>query len=98
MKTLSESEKRKREYNIKDIKNLFRLRKEIDNNATKDIRDLFRLKKGNKTMKDEMIRGIKTLSEEEDNYCKPIKVVNFWNNNYIEYESNSDSNKNLSLT
>ena len=25
------------------------------------------------------------------------RVTNFWNNNYIEYESNGDSNKNLSL-
>ena len=51
--TLPESEKRKREDNImKDIKNLFRLRKEIDNSATKDIRNLFRLKKQNKTIKD----------------------------------------------
>ena len=50
---LPESEKRKREDNImKDIKNLFRLRKEIDNSATKDIRNLFRLKKQNKTIKD----------------------------------------------
>ena len=41
MNILSESEKRKREDNIiKDIKNLFRLRKEIDNSATKDIRIL----------------------------------------------------------
>ena len=26
-----------------------------------------------------------------------IKVSNFWNNNYIEYESNGDRNRNLSL-
>ena len=83
MKTLSESEKRKREDNIKDRKNLFRLRKEIYNSATKDKRKLFRLKKENKAMKDEKSRDIKTLSEEENNHCKPIKVVNFWNNSYI---------------
>ena len=42
---LLESEKRKREDNIiKDIKNLFRLRKERDNSATKDSKNLFRLK------------------------------------------------------
>ena len=45
---LSESEKRKREHNtIKDIKNIFRLRKEINNHATKDKRNLFRLKTEN---------------------------------------------------
>ena len=30
-------------------------------------------------------------------YYKPIRVGNFWNNNYIEYESNGDINKNLSV-
>ena len=43
-----------------------------------------------------MIRDIKTF-EEEDNYYKPIKVGNFWKNCYIEYESNSDKNKSLSV-
>ena len=36
------------------------------------------------------------LFKEED-YYKPERVSNFWNNNYIEYESNSDTSKNLSL-
>ena len=35
--------------------------------------------------------------EQEDDYYKPIRVRNFWNNIYIEYESNSDKNKNLSV-
>ena len=49
--TLTESKKRKREDNIiKDIKNVFRLRKEIDSSATKHIRNLFRLKKENEAM------------------------------------------------
>ena len=96
MNVLSESEKRKREDNIiKDIKNFFRSRKEIDNSATKDQRNLFRPKKENEAIKDKIIRDIKTLFKEEDDYCKPIKEGNFWNNNYIEYESNSDKNKNL---
>ena len=43
-----------------------------------------------------MIRDIQTF-EEEDNYYKPIKVGNFWKNYYIEYESNSDKNKSLSV-
>ena len=33
-----------------------------------------------------MIRDIKTHFEEEDNYYEPIKVVNIWNNSYIEHE------------
>ena len=49
---LSESKERKKEDNIiKDIKNLFRLRKGIDNSTNKDIRKLFRLKKETKQLK-----------------------------------------------
>ena len=28
---------------------------------------------------------------------KPVRVNNFWSNNYIEYESNGDRNKTLSV-
>ena len=34
-----------------------------------------------------------TLFEQERDYCKPVRVGNFWNNNYINYESNGDRNK-----
>ena len=37
------------------------------------------------------------FEHEEENYYKPVKVSNFWSNNYIEYESNSDKNKPLSV-
>ena len=42
-------------------------------------------------IKDRMIRDIRTLSEQqwEDHY-ETKRVSNFWNNNYIEYESNGD--------
>ena len=45
-----------------------------------------------------MIRDIRNLFEyeEEDSY-KAIRVVNFWSNNYFEYESNGDRNKALSV-
>ena len=100
MNALSESGKRKREdliNIIKYIKNIFRLRKEIDNSTTKYIRNLFRLKTENETIKDEIIRDLKTLFEEEDAYYKSIKVINFWKNDYTEYENNGDKNKNLSI-
>ena len=42
------------------------------------------------------MRDIRTLFKEED-YDKPERVNNFWNNNYIEYESNGDKNRNLPL-
>ena len=35
--------------------------------------------------------------EEEKSYYKPVRVSNFWSNNYIEYESNGDRNKTLSI-
>ena len=72
MYTLSESEKIKREDSIiKDTKNLFRLRKQIDK------RNLFRLIKENETIKDKIIRDIKTPLEKEDDYYTPMKVGNF---------------------
>ena len=34
---------------------------------------------------------------EDDDYHKPKRFGNFWNNNYIEHESNGERNKNLPL-
>ena len=87
---------------MKDATNLFRLKnlkKKETNDATfKDIRNLFRLKKQNKTIKDRIIRGIRNLSEyEEEDYYKPVRVDNFWSKNYIEYKSKG-GRKALSLT
>ena len=42
--------------------------------------------KNEKIIKDEIITGIRTLSEHEVDYCETKIVSNFWNNNYIEYE------------
>ena len=47
--------------------------------------------------KDKIIRDIWIPFEQEDDYHEPKRLSNFWNNNYIEYESNGDKNKNLSL-
>ena len=44
---------------IKDVRNLFRLKKQIDDTAIKDIRNLFRLKKGNKVIKGRVLRDIR---------------------------------------
>ena len=35
--------------------------------------------------------------EQEHDYYKPIRVGNFQNDNYVEYENNGDRNRNLSL-
>ena len=60
----------------------------------KNIRNLFRLTKENEVIKDRTIRDVKTLFELEDLY-KPVQVVNFYGNNYIEYVGNGDENKTL---
>ena len=63
------------------------------------MRNLFRPEKENNAIKDRIIRDIRNLFEngEEENYYKSVSVNNFWNNNYIEYESNGDENKTLSI-
>ena len=61
-----------------------------------------KLKKKNTKIKDKLktikiTRDIRTLfKQEEEDYYKPKRVSNFWNNNYIEHESNVKSS-NLSL-
>ena len=59
-----------------------------------------RKKQNEKTIKQKIIRDIRTLfkqEEEKENYYKPKRLNNFWNNIYIEYESNGDKTRNLSL-
>ena len=52
------------------------------------MKNLFRLEKETKAIKERILEDIKNLSEhekEEENFYKPIRVNNFWNNNYIKY-------------
>ena len=37
-----------------------------------------------------MIRDIRILFEQGDDYCKQIREGNFWNDNYIKYQINGD--------
>ena len=71
---------------IKDIRNLFKLKKELNYTAIKDISNLFRQEKEIKAVKYRILRDIKNLFEHEEgeNYYKPVRVSNFWSNNYIE--------------
>ena len=81
---------------IKDIRNLFKLKKrKLNYTAIKDIKNLFRQEKEIKAIKDRILRDIKNLfeHEEEENCHKPVRVSNFWSNNFIEYKSNDDRNK-----
>ena len=62
----------------------------MDHAAIKDTRNIFRLKKENE--------GIKDICEhEEEDYYKPVRVGNFWNNIHNEHESNGDRNITLSI-
>ena len=80
---------------LKDIRNLFRLKKEQNYTGIKDIRNLFRLEKSTKAIKDRTLKKTRNLFEHEEvkNYYKPVGVTNLWSKNYIEYESNGDKNK-----
>ena len=83
---------------IKATQNLFRLKKELNYTAIKDIRNVFGLEKQTKAIKDRILRDIKNLFEhEEENYYKLVRVNNFWIKSYIEYKSNDDRNKILSV-
>ena len=85
---------------IKDIKNLFRLKKELNYTAIKDKKNLVRREQETKEINCRILRDVKNLfehEEEEEKYYKPVRVNTFWCNNYIEYKSNSDLNKTLSV-
>ena len=83
---------------IKDIRNLFRLKKELTFTAIKDIRNLFRQERETKAIKDRILRDIKNLFEHEEGiYYKPVRVSNFWNKNFVEYESNNGKSNTLSV-
>ena len=81
----------------KDERHLFRSKKGIDGNTVKDIRNLLRLEKENKAIKSRIFRDIRYLFELEENYYKPVRVNNVWSTNHIEYESNSNKNKAISV-
>ena len=49
-------------------------------------------------IKGRIIRDIRILFEhEEEDYYQPVGVGNVWSDSYIEYESNGDRNKTLSV-
>ena len=54
-------------------------------------------KSEDRIIRDRIIRDIRILFEEEEDYYKPKIVSNFWNNIYIKFECNGDMNKNVSL-
>ena len=77
---------------IRDIWKLFEQKKK----KKKERNHRKRKKQNVKINEDKIIRDIRRLFEQED-YFKPNRVNSFWNNNYTEYESNGDKNRDLSL-
>ena len=98
---VTESSRLEEEIIIKDVRNLFRLKRELNYAAINDVRNLHRLEKETEVVTDKIfIRDIKNIcqrEEEEKNYYKPVRIRNFWRNNCIEFESNDDRNKALSV-
>ena len=86
---------RREDIIIKDVKNLFRLKKEKGNKVIENIRNLFRLKKENEAIKGKIIWDIKTIFKREEDHYKRKSVNSFWNYNDIKFEINGDRNKNL---
>ena len=80
---------------IKDIRNHFRLRRELNYTPIKDIRNRFRVEKETKATK--YFWAWKRRTFQSTNYYKPLRVSHFWSNNYIEFENNGDRNKTLSI-
>ena len=44
-----------------------------------------------------MLGDIRTLFEPEEDFCKPIKIVDAFDGNYIQNENNGHKNKSLSI-
>ena len=87
-------QKRKKEIKDRTIRNICSL---FETEEEKKERKKLELKNeiNDGLIKDKIIRDIRTLCEQqEEHYYKPKRVSNFWNNNYIEYESN-EKNRNL---
>ena len=61
------------------------------------MRNLDKVKKANEAIKYRIIRDITTLFKQKDYYLKQLRVGNFSNNSYIEYENSGDRNKNRSV-
>ena len=62
-----ENPRPEKEKIIKDIRNHFRFKKELNHTAIKDIRNLFRLEKETKAIKDRIIRDIIFFSTNNSN-------------------------------
>ena len=74
-----------------------KVQKQSPDKIIKNIRNFFKLGKKIKAIKENRIGDIKKLFKQKEDYYKPVKVSNFWENNYKGNESKEDRNENLSL-
>ena len=83
--------------NAKSYKKEDRKKYIANDKPIKDIRYIFRPKNGDIGIKDEVLSDIRTLFEPEEDYYKPVKIVNAFDYNFIVYENNEDKEKTLSI-
>ena len=76
---MMENSRSEEEKIIKDVRNLFRLKKELNYTVIKDASNLFRREKETKAITDGILRDIKNLFEHEEKkyYYQPVRVSNF---------------------
>ena len=77
---------------IRDIWTLFEIEEEKKERSKVEKKET-----NERLIKERIIRDIRTLFVQEEDYCKPKRVSNFWNKNFIGYDSNGDKNRNISL-
>ena len=64
----------------------------------RDIRFLFRPKQKDNGINDNTLRDMRIMFEpDNEDYYEPVRIINAFNNNYIEHESNGDIDKTLSI-
>ena len=95
------NEIRQRFYNIENPKNLFKSKiKEIEQNVFGLEKSFSKSKKycGNDDIEYRGIRDTGNLfNQSTDEDYKPVRTISAFNNSCIEYESEGDENKNLSI-
>ena len=72
-------------------------RNTIEDNIIKDLKNFLILKKEYEGIEDRVIRIIRIFESEEENFSKPVRICNAFSNNYIDYETNVDKSKTLSV-
>ena len=64
-------------------------------NASESVKTIREIRKENQD-DDKIFRNLKFLFDPEKDHCEPKKIASAFNNNYIQYKSMGDKDKNLS--